>query len=589
MANSWNQSSYIDRAKMRNEMAAQKYALWINSWDEYEAEVLLLDAESKLVKKEKAEKEKAFNEKKKKAETAYNLSQNQLRKIQKDLEVKIKAWTASRDEMKTYKENSSKFEPFSKIDEKYWDSYIATGDALNKSEQPIASNANPRVTPPTQVPWTQLAPTSDNTPAPTVPQKNPANVYDTQSGKMYDASAIPSVLQGGKIRPERYFLQNGLNWMRDRKRIAQEAGIQNYTGTPGQNYAMVQYLEDKKGWKLPWGEGTEWGLPKRQFDGIDQSVIPNRFSEEDVAKLQAMTPEDQAKFIQQRNLEDLKKALPGNLWLINKVFGTNYTSDDLTGGIGRATVMGTGMTSKAMEINNLINGLTQATADKFMSKWAELDNAGADRTRIETWSVQSGRRKILEDMVDGRIPMGQGTSLDANDQKYMEAYKTFKVQKGVADKYNSMIQRWNTTTDATVRIKYGKQIRDYIDSVREMNPEVYESMKTELDRIPTLLQSGGKLSPVTAKNPADAQATPAPQRTTPPSSSISINRTSTGTIKENSTIPGGTPQTADQTPTPQGGEQEMRSVSGGVIKEPDQKAPNDEGRYGYSSNSISQW
>lgn len=63
---------------------------------------------------------------------------------------------------------------------------------------------------------------------------------------MYDASAIPSVLQGGKIRPERYFLQNGLNWMRDRKRIAQEAGIQNYTGTPGENYAMVQYLEDKK-------------------------------------------------------------------------------------------------------------------------------------------------------------------------------------------------------------------------------------------------------------------------------------------------------------------------------------------------------
>lgn len=76
--------------------------------------------------------------------------------------------------------------------------------------------------------------------------KNPANVYDTQTGKIYDDTAIPAVLQGGKIRVERYFLQNGMNWAKDRKRIAQEAGIQNFTGTPGQNYAIVQYLEDKK-------------------------------------------------------------------------------------------------------------------------------------------------------------------------------------------------------------------------------------------------------------------------------------------------------------------------------------------------------
>lgn len=579
MANSWTQSSYIDRAKIRNEGAVQKYALWISSWDEYEAEVLLLDAESKLVKKEKAEKEKVFNEKKKKAETAYNLSQTQLRKIQKDLEVKIKAWTASRDEMKTYKENSSKFEPFSKIDEKYWDSYIATGDALNKNDQPIASNANPRATPTAQVPWTPPAPASGNTPAPTVPQKNPANVYDTQTGKIYDDSAIPSVLQGGKVRPERYFLQNGLNWMRDRKRIAQEAGIQNYTGTPGENYAMVQYLEDKKSW----GNWNEWALPTRKFDGIEQSTVPNRFSQDDVARMQTMAPEERLKFIQQRNVEDLKKALPWNVELINKVFGTNYTFDDLSGGIGRSTVLWTGLPSKWMEIQNLINGLDQATADKFMSKWAELDNAWADKSRIGTDSVQSWRRKILEDMVDGRIPMWQWTSLDDKDQEYMSAYKDYKVQQTVANRYNDMIQKWNNTKDSTVRIKYGKEIRDYINSIRDANPQVYESMKEELDRIPTLLQSGGKLTALTPKNPGETPKAPTA------SPSITINKSSTGTI--NNTIPSGVPHTVGETtPTnPNKWGEEMGSMSGWVIKEPDQKTPNDEGRYGYSSNAISQW
>jgi hypothetical protein len=46
-----------------------------------------------------------------------------------------------------------------------------------------------------------------------------------------------------------------------------------------------------------------------------------------------MQPDEQKRYIEKRNLEDLQKMLPGNVALINKVFGTNYTSDDLTGGL----------------------------------------------------------------------------------------------------------------------------------------------------------------------------------------------------------------------------------------------------------------
>lgn len=42
-------------------------------------------------------------------------------------------------------------------------------------------------------------------------------------------------------------------------------------------------------------------------------------------------------------------------------------------------------------------------------------------------------------MVDGRTPMGQGTTLDAQDQEYMQAYKDYKRVKAVSDKYNQKI------------------------------------------------------------------------------------------------------------------------------------------------------
>lgn len=107
---------------------------------------------------------------------------------------------------------------------------------------------------------------------------------------------------------------------------------------------------------------------KRKFDGIKSDILPNRFTQEERDRVMAMTPEEQSKYISQKNVDDLKKMLPGNVGLINKVFGTNYTSDDLTGGVGRTTIMGTGMTAKGMEVQKLIEGLDETTASKFMNK-----------------------------------------------------------------------------------------------------------------------------------------------------------------------------------------------------------------------------
>ena len=64
------------------------------------------------------------------------------------------------------------------------------------------------------------------------------------------------------------------------------------------------------------------------------------------------------------------------------MFGTNYTSDDLTGGISRATIAGTGKTQAGIEVERLISRLTPGQADKFMNKGMELDNSQADNVII---------------------------------------------------------------------------------------------------------------------------------------------------------------------------------------------------------------
>lgn len=198
------------------------------------------------------------------------------------------------------------------------------------------------------------------------PEKNKPNQYTFADGhKEYDSTAIPSVLNNGKITPSQYFQSKGIGW-KQANTMAKEMGMANYRGTPGQNYALVNYIEEKNN-----GNSTAGGEQKesnRKFDGIKSDVLPNRFTQEDRDKVMAMTPEEQAKYVSERNVADLKKMLPGNVGLINKVFGTNYTSDDLTGGIGRATIMGTGMTAKGMEVQKLIEGLNEATANKFMSQ-----------------------------------------------------------------------------------------------------------------------------------------------------------------------------------------------------------------------------
>lgn len=46
-------------------------------------------------------------------------------------------------------------------------------------------------------------------------------------------------------------------------------------------------------------------------------------------------------------------------------------------------------------------------------------------------------------MVDGRVPIGQGTTIDAQDQEYMQAYKDYKRVRATADKYNQKVSAWN--------------------------------------------------------------------------------------------------------------------------------------------------
>lgn len=193
-------------------------------------------------------------------------------------------------------------------------------DAETKQFFATQNNTPPEVakqtaTLPTQAPTAPAPGGQGGTPA----TPNQVNQYTfSDQHKEYDSTKIPEVLQNGRITPARYFAQNGKNFYREAKLIAKEMGMENYRGTPGENYAIVQYLEDQKNGKVP-GGGKE---QTRKFDGVDmgENNIPNRFTEEDRQKVITMTPEEQQKYISQRNLDDLRKMLPGNVALINKVF-----------------------------------------------------------------------------------------------------------------------------------------------------------------------------------------------------------------------------------------------------------------------------
>lgn len=362
---------------------------------------------------------------------------------------------------------------------------------------PVRGTEQPWATP---TPWQQANGGGGFVPP---PEKNKPNQYTFADGhKEYDSTAIPSVLNNGKITPARYFAMNGMNFIRDAKKLATEMGMTNYRGTPGENYALVNFMEEKKNGN-PTAGGENRGS-NRKFDGIQSDVLPNRFTQEDRDRVMAMTPEEQAKYVSERNVADLKKMLPDNIGLINKVFGTNYTSDDLTGGIGRATIMGTGMTAKGMEVQKLIEGLNEATANKFMSQWGELDNAVVDNAIMGTSSPQSGRRKILEDMVDGRIPMGQGTTIDSSDTKYMQDYKLHKRVLSNAETYNKMITAWNNMDPNNItRNKLLVDIQQKVNDIKKNDPEVYAELQKDLDRIPEFISKWGigKIPTATVTSP----------------------------------------------------------------------------------------
>lgn len=542
------------------------------------------------------QKKKAEQDRKRRAEEQFNISMNAVKQQKEALMAK---GNLSEEEIGKLREldakSKSKFSELSPDRVEFF-----ANQANTPTDTPKVAPTIPVTPGSTPSPWTPEVNGSiggSNGAAPGTIDKNPANVYDKGKTEVYDATQIPAVLKGGKITPARYFAQNGLNWLKDAKRIATEAGIENYNWMPWQNYALVNYLEGKKSGGATPGWGT-WG-PNRQFDKIaTDDNIPNRFTQEDRDMLLTMSPDEQKKYIQKRNLDDLRSMLPGNVGLINKVFGTNYTSDDLTGGIGRATILGTGKTQAGIEVERLINNLKPGQADKFMNKGMELDNSQADNVIIDKGdqTVQMGRRKLLQDMVDNGQSSLPGTSIDANDQAYIEEYKNYKAQKLVADRYNELVSQYNgLKPDNVLRNKALENVHQYVDNIKATNPDVYKSLQADLDRFPQFANSGSKIPMISdQKMPWDTkieQGTKVVPWDSPSRTWLEIAPPKNNIQPPAATIPV-TPDTIQKQPvTKKEGWQELKVVTwkqatpktGGSSYAPREY----ESQAGYSSNSIS--
>ena len=114
-------------------------------------------------------------------------------------------------------------------------------------------------------------------------------------------------------------------------------------------------------------------------------------------------------------------------------------------------------------------------------------------------------------MVDGRTPVGQGTSIDGQDQEYMQAYKNYKRVKANADKYNQLISTWNNMDpNNIVRNKQLRSIQDFVNNMKDTDPESFEALRTDLDKIPEFMTKGntGKLTTVNVGHPAENKTTP---------------------------------------------------------------------------------
>lgn len=117
-------------------------------------------------------------------------------------------------------------------------------------------------------------------------------------------------------------------------------------------------------------------------------------------------------------------------------------------------------------------------------------------------TVQTGRRKLLEEIVDG-TRSSDGLSMDEQDQVYMNDYKQYKAEKLVADDYNAKIAEWNSIDGTKDRMRKNlllKQIQNDINHTMKTNPTVYNSLKAELDRIPEFAQKG-KIPTINEKTP----------------------------------------------------------------------------------------
>ena len=583
-----NPNGSINGVQYRENTTGNKFYRWQTmSWNDYEMASKIDSSNQQIENERKSQETKKYKD----AETQFNIKQQSIKKERQALLDKSGVLSLEEQE-KLARYNTQSKESWKDIPKDEQLIYGTLGLTANAATtNPIAPPVRATEQPGVVTPWQPAISGSRGWSTPP-PEKNAANQYTFANGqKEFDSTAIPEVLNKWRITPVQYFTKNGLSWMKDSKRIATEMGMANYRGTPGENYALVAYIEEKKNGN-PTAGGQENQENSRKFDGIKSDLLPNRFTQEDRDKVEAMTPDEQAKYIEQRGMEDLKKMLPGNVGLINKVFGTNYTSDDLTGGSNRATIMGTGMTAKGMEVQKLIDNLMPGTASKFMRKWGELDNSVKDSERIATWSVQSGRRKILEDMVDGRTPVGQGTTIDGQDQEYMQAYKNYKRVKANADRYNSMINVWNTTDPNNIaRNKQLSSIQDFVNNMKDTDPESFEALRADLDKIPAFMTKGstGKLTTVNVGHPADAKATPggtdkitiAPATNNNISTPTPVAWTPARPVAPNKDTPDNTGQPAPVAPNPVAPVAPYKS-SGYVKEDP-------ETRYWYSSNAISKW
>ena len=91
-------------------------------------------------------------------------------------------------------------------------------------------------------------------------------------------------------------------------------------------------------------------------------------------------------------------------------------------------------------------------------------------------------------MVDGRIPMGQGTTIDSSDTKYMQDYKLHKRVLSNAETYNKMITAWNNMDPNNVtRNKLLVDIQQKVNDIKKNDPEVYAELQKDLDRIPEFI------------------------------------------------------------------------------------------------------